>query len=322
MSSGDGQESLEIFSPESDDLFSISSWEKNGGKLSPRPGLYQQINQQKSLEIISPANVGNLFTLLSPAGKADDTPSQQKSEVNIQGESSHTQVLELHQTTQESEELCSSCNRDGTTVLPYKSEFLHSVPYGSSSQIESEFSKESALPSSQNNMEKVFLQGKERGLLQPVCGEELETQGLKCTTVSGKKTTELDHICSKWGEDLRSLNKKLEELAQQLESQIRMREDLELRWELQLSEHLQEDDGVQLAMSDSTLLSNSLMVQSAKPNGILMTVEHQRELSFSELSKAKKLQCAAESEAKALNNQVTNQQTPPSVIHVLLRYKD
>jgi hypothetical protein len=53
-----------------------------------------------------------------------------------------------------------------------------------------------------------------------------------------------------------------------------------------------------------------------------MTVEHQRELSFSELSKAKKLQCAAESEAKALNNQVTNQQTPPSVIHVLLRYKD
>ncbi len=319
MSSGDGQESFEIFSPESDDLFSISSWEKNGGKLSPRPGLYQQINQQKSLEIISPANIGNLFTLLSP-GKADNTPSQQKSEVNIQGESSHTQVLELHQTTRESEELCSSCNRDGTTVLPHKSEFLHSVPYGNSSQIESEFSKESALPSS--HMEKVLLQGKEQGLLQPVCGEELETQGLKCTTVSGKKTTELDRIFSKRGEDLRSLNKKLEELAQQLESQIRMREDLELRWELQLSEHLQEDDGVQLAMSESTLLSNSLMVQSAKPNGILMTVEHQHELSFSELSKAKKLQCAAESEAKALNNQVTNQQTPPSVIHVLLRYED
>jgi hypothetical protein len=319
VSSGDGQESFEIFSPESDDLFSISSWEKNGGKLSPRPGLYQQINQQKSLEIISPANIGNLFTLLSP-GKADNTPSQQKSEVNIQGESSHTQVLELHQTTRESEELCSSCNRDGTTVLPHKSEFLHSVPYGNSSQIESEFSKESALPSS--HMEKVLLQGKEQGLLQPVCGEELETQGLKCTTVSGKKTTELDRIFSKRGEDLRSLNKKLEELAQQLESQIRMREDLELRWELQLSEHLQEDDGVQLAMSESTLLSNSLMVQSAKPNGILMTVEHQHELSFSELSKAKKLQCAAESEAKALNNQVTNQQTPPSVIHVLLRYED
>jgi len=320
---GDGQESLEIFSPESDDLFSISSWEKNGGKLSPRPGLYQQINQQKSLEIISPANVGNLFTLLSP-GKADDTPSQQKSEVNIQGESSHTQVLELHQTTQESEELCSSCNRDGTTVLPYKSEFLHSVPYGSSSQIESEFSKESALPSSQNNMEKVFLQGKERGLLQPVCGEELETQGLKCTTVSGKKTTELDRICSKQGEDLRSLNKKLEELAQQLESQIRMREDLELRWELQLSEHLQEDGGVQLAMLNSTLLSNSLMVQSAKPNGILMTVEHQRELSFSELSKAKKLQCAAESEAKALNNQVQNLEALCDNAHKMevLRIKD
>jgi hypothetical protein len=309
VSSGDGQESLEIFSPESDDLFSISSWGKNGAKLSPRPGSYQQINQQKSLEIISPANVGNLFTLLSP-GKTDDTPSQQKSEVNIQGESSHIQVLELHQTTRESEELCSSCNRDGTTVLPHKSEFLHSVPYGKSSQNESEFSKESALPSSQNNMEKALLQGKELGLLQPVCGEELETQGLKCTTVSGNKTAELDRICSKQGEDLRSLNKKLEELAQQLESQIRMREDLELRWELQLSEHLQEDDGVQLAMLDSTLLSNSLMVQSAKPNGILMTVEHQRELSFSELSKAKKLQCAAESEAKALNNQVTNQQTP------------
>ncbi len=118
------------------------------------------------------------------------------------------------------------------------------------------------------------------------------------------------------------MNKKLEELAQQLESQIRMREDLELGWELQLSEHLQEDDSVRLAMSDSTLLSNSLMVQSAKPKGILMTVEHRHELSFSELSKAKKLQCAAESEAKALNNPVTNRQTLPSVVHVLLRYED